>query len=307
MNRITLLTALTAVLAAPLAGCGLSTEGENRLARFQWDDPTAPLGASLDQAVAVGTTARLDVQAIDATPDFRVRGAKVEPPEIARVTAAPNELNVLLVEGLESGTAELIITTDAGEDITTIRVAAPADTVVSSQTGTDKVLVGGVETLLIERREITGAKLVGVAPAELEIKPEGVAERVEGGVESEFRLRYLTEGGKTIEIGDGSLSREIVTTDDVMRFDFAEGLQRATLKAGESQPGVIQALDAADELIGALEGAVEITNETPEICTATVQHRLFLPALVVQAHTAGACVIGGQLGTHEARIELTVE
>lgn len=305
MNRFTLLTALA--LAATLTGCGLSTEGENRLARFQWDDPSAPLGASLDQAVAAGTTARLEVQAIDAMTGLRVRGAKVDPPEIARVTAAPNELNVLLVEGLESGTAELTITTDAGEDITTIRVAAAADTVVSSRTGADKVLVGGIETLVVERREITGQKLVGVAPAELEVKPPEAAERVEGGVDSEFRLRYLTAGGQTIEVGDGSLSREVVTADDVMTFDFAAGLQGATVKAGESQPGVIQALDAADEMIGALEGAVELTSETPEICTVTFQHQIFLPGLTVRGVSAGDCVITGKLGDHEARVELTVQ
>lgn len=306
MLRFTRSIALaTAAITAPLAGCGLSTEGENRLARFQWEDPTAPLGADLGHAIAQGTRARLDVQAIKATQTLRVRGATIDPPEIARVVET--DYNTLVIEGLASGEAKLTIQTDSGEDVTSLRVAVAADTVVTPRVDTDKVLIGGIESLVIERREITGEKLVGTAPATLEIKPPQAAERVEGGADSDFRLRYLTLGGQTIEIGDGSLSREIIALDGIARFDFADNLQGATLDVGQTQAGIIQALDASDQMIGAVEGVVQIVSETPEICTATFTQQLYLPGLTIEGKSPGSCVIKGTIGEMEKQLDLLVK
>lgn len=306
MNRLTLPTLLAAAaITAPLAGCGLSTEGENRLARFQWDDPSAPLGADLDHAIAEGTIARLDIQALDATTGLRVRGAKIDPPEIARIVAT--ETNTLEIEGLTSGEAKLTIQTDNGEDVTTLRVAPAADTVVTARVNHDKVLVGGIETLVIERREITGEKLVGVAPAQIEIKTPDAAEPVASDDPAEFRLRYLTEGGKTIEIGDGQLSREVVGLDAVTTFDFAGNLQNANIDAGATQAGIIQALDAGGQMIGALEGLLQIESETPDICTATYAEQLYLPGLTVEGLAPGTCVVKGTLGELEARLDILVK
>ncbi|MEZ4436230.1 MAG: hypothetical protein R3F65_27855 [bacterium] len=306
MNRHTLQTILAAAaITAPLAGCGLSTEGENRLARFQWEDPSAPLGADLDHAIAEGTIARLDIQALDATAGLRVRGAKIDPPEIARIVAT--EINTLEIEGLTSGEAKLTIQTDNGEDVTTLRVARAAEIRVNAPLNHDKVLVGGIETLIIERRDITGQKLVGVAPADLEIKTPDAAEHVPGDDPAEFRLRYLSEGGKTIEIGDGQLSREIVGLDAIATFDFAANLDNANIDAGASQPGVIQALDAAGDMIGALEGLLQIESETPETCTATYTEQLYLPGLTIEGIAPGACVIKGTLGEHEGRLDILIK
>lgn len=306
MLRFTRHTALAlAAVTAPLAGCGLSTEGENRLARFQWEDPTAPLGAGLDHAIAEGTRARLDVQAIKATQTLRVRGATIDPPEIARVVET--EYNTLVIEGLTSGEAKLTIQTDSGEDVTSLRVAVAADIVVNPRVDTDKVLIGGIETLVIERREITGEKLVGTAPATIEIKQPEAAERVEGGADSDFRLRYLTLGGQNIEIGDGTLSREVVALDAIARFDFADNLQGATLDVGQTQDGIIQALDASEQMIGAVEGVVQIVSETPTICTVTFAQHLYLPGLTIEGKVPGPCVIKGSIGAMEKQLDLLVK
>ncbi len=305
MNRIASWTTLAlATLATPLVGCDTSTEGENNLVRFTYEDPVVTLGASLDTAIAVGTRATLDVQSLDATAGIRVRGAKIDPPEIASIV--DNQINSLVIEGLVAGEAQLTVDTDRGTDLGTLRVAEAAQVGVRAIIESEKVLIGGTEVLTVERRDVTGQVLVGVAPAELSINPETAAERVPGGADHEFRLRYLEAGGKALQIGDSSLSREVVTVDQVTRFDFASQLEGASLDVGGELPGLIQVEDAGGQGIGAVEGVLTVESLTPEICTVRFQRQLYLPGIQVEGVSAGECIVEGALGAQTAQLSLTV-
>ena len=306
MSRIAPWTALAlAAFAAPLVGCNTSTEGENSLVRFTYEDPVVTFGASLDTAIAVGTRATLDVQSLDATAGIRVRGAKIEPPEIAEVVG--NEINTLVIEGLTAGEATLTVDTDRGTDLGTIRVAEATQVGVSAIIETEKVFIGGTELLTIERRDAVGQLLVGVAPAELTIAPDTAAERVPGGDDHEFRLRYLEAGGKTLQVGDTQLPREVVTVDQVAEFEFAEQLEGATLAVGGELPGLVQVKDAGGQPIGAVEGVMTVQSLTPEVCTVRFQRQLYLPGVQVEGVSAGECTIEGALGAETVQLSLTVE
>lgn len=305
MNRLTRWTALAlATLATPLLGCNTSTEGENNLVRFTYEDPSAPLGASLDRAIAVGTRATLDVQSLDATTGIRVRGAKIAPPDVANVV--DTDINTLIIEGLSPGEAELTIETDRGTDIGTLRVAEAATVGVAAIIETEKVLIGGTELLLVERRDSAGDKLVGIGPAELAISPETAAERVPSDDDSEFRLRYLEAGGKTLQIGDSTVPREVVSPEAVTTFDFASALQDAELATGGELPGLVTVEDAAGQPIGAVEGVLTVQSLTPGICAVRFQRQLYLPGIQVEGVSAGECVLEGTLGAQTAQVSLTV-
>lgn len=305
MNRIARWTAVAlAALALPLAGCNTSTEGENNLVRFTYDDPVATFGASLDRAIAVGTQATLDIQSLDATAGIRVRGATIDPPGIAEVV--DNQINVLVIEGLAPGEATLTIDTERGTDLGTIRVAEAATTGVQAIIETERVFIGGTEVLTVERRDSIGELLVGVAPAELEVTPAEAAERVSGGEAHEFRLRYLEAGGKSLQVGDTMLPREVVTLDQAVGFDFASQLEGASLDVGGELPGLVQVEDAGGQPIGAVEGVLTVQSLTPEVCTVRFQRQLYLPGIQVEGVSAGECIIEGTLGAQSAQVSLNV-
>lgn len=307
MNRITRWTALALVAAtAPLVGCNVSTEGENRLARFSYDDPTNFLGSSLDSPIAVGTRATLEVQSLDAVAGLRVRGAKIDPPEIASVEGG-DVINTLVIDGLAPGEAELTIDTDRGPDLTTIRVAEAAEIGVVQLLDFEKVLIGGTETLVIERRDAAGQRLVGVAPAELDIVPANAAERV-AGADHEFRLRYLEAGAHSLAVGDSTLAREVVSVEQVATFDFAPGLDGGNVAAGQSAMAVVEVKDGAGASIGAVEGVMTVESLTPDICAVRFERQLqYLAGIAVDGLSKGACTIRGQLGAHSSEVTLNVE
>lgn len=305
MNRIAQWTAVAlATLAAPMLGCNVSTDGENNLVRFTYDDPVATFGASLDSAIAVGTRATLDIQSLDATMGIRVRGAKIDPPEIAEVV--DNQINSLVIEGLAPGEAGLTIETDRGTDLGTIRVAEAATVGVKAVIETEKVLIGGTEVLTVERRDSVGELLVGVAPVDLAIVPSTAAERVPGGEDHEFRLRYLEAGGQSLQIGDSMLPREVVTADAVAEFTFAQALEGARLDIGSEMPGLVEVKDANGQAIGGVEGVMTVQSLTPETCTVRFQRQLYLPGIQVEGVSAGDCVVEGALGAHSEQVTIKV-
>lgn len=306
MNRIARWTTFAlAALATPLVGCNVSTEGENNLVRFTYDDPVVTFGASLDTAIAAGTRATLDVQSLDATAGIRIRGAKVDPPEIAEVV--DSGLTNLVLEGLTPGEAQLTIETDRGTDLGTIRVAEAATVGVKSVLDTEKVLLGGTEVLTIERRDSVGQVLVGVAPAQLDVAPSAAAEQVPSDVDHEFRLRYLEAGGQNFQVGDSMLPREVVTADAVAEFAFAETLEGAAIEIGAEVPAIIEVKDAAGEAIGAVEGVLTLQSTTPEICTVRFQRQLYMPGLVLEGVSAGKCIVEGTIGGLSKQIQVDIE
>lgn len=304
MTRIIL---TTIALAFAIVGCNVSTDGQNRLVRFQFDDPTAAIGASLDRPIAVGTVATVDIQAINAVDGIRVRGAKVEPEGLARVTGVDNATNKIQIEGLMAGEGQLIIETDKGQDIGTIYIAEAAKTQLYAPQDLDLVLAGGIETFVIERLDAVGQRMVGIAAAEMEVSPAEAAERVGDGEAHEFRLRYLVEGGQVIEVGDGQVSRQVVGANAVSMFVFGEALEGNTMKVDETQGALIQLADASGEMIGALEGAINIASQTPEVCEASYRNQaLYLSSVEVTGLAAGECVITGAIGDKTAELRLNI-
>ncbi len=303
MNRFAFLTAAAAI-AAPLTACNVTTQGEEGLVRFTYEDPMSTFGANLDTAIAVGTRATLDVQSINATAGVRVRGASFDTAGVAEVVGS--EMNTLTLEGQAPGEARLVIETDRGADATTIRVEEAAWIGVHAAQANEKVLIGGIETLTIERRNSVGQTLVGVAPAELAIAPSDVGERVDGA-DSEFRLRYTTAGGQSFTVGDATVVREVVTADAVAMLDFASQIEGSAIAAGGEALGLIQAEAADGAAIGAIEGALAITSLTPEICSAGYRPVVGMPGLAIEGLSAGDCVVEGRIGALAETLTISID
>ncbi len=302
MNRFAF-AAVAAAVAAPLTACNVTTQGEQGLVRFTYEDPVATFGASLETAIAAGTRATLDVQSLDATAGIRIRAATFDTPGVAEVVG--NDMNRLEIAAMAPGEARLVIETDRGQDAGRIRVVEAAWVGVKSALPAEKVLIGGVETMLVERRDSAGQTLVGVGPAELAIAPSDVAEPVAGS-ESDFRLRYLTAGGQSLTVGDATVVREVVSADAVASLDFASQLNGASVAAGAELLGLVQVEAADGEPIGAVEGALAINSLTPDVCAASYRATLGIPGIAIEGLSAGECVVEGRLGAHAETLTVAV-
>lgn len=321
-TKFSLVLAVTACL---VAGCDVEVEGEEGNFTFTY------INSEMTTATELAEGSNVDIRVEDSDTDEAVELAEVytEAADIADVIDV--DYDRFTLEAVSSGrtdvTAEAVEDDDEGQplsdsfEVTTAEVSTIS---LENRCASEQFVTGASGRMKYEMYDSGGDELTGYGYYPVTIEADGAVDPDDrGSVVDDYdylgslEFRTGSEPGSyqiVSDVNGESESFELIAPEDLDAIDVAgSGDATGSVDAGDVEPmAAIFALESAgDAVCGPLEAIIDISVQTPEVCSA----RYYMPleslgavdmhGIEVEGIESGDCHI--EVSVPEAELSLDID
>ncbi|MGM0557906.1 MAG: pilus assembly protein N-terminal domain-containing protein [Myxococcota bacterium] len=337
MRRRTAIVILLAILAAAASACA-PTAGKHGELGFTYAAEDSIGYVSPRRALARGCQADIVAYASDAKEDktdivwgdevlrqakrIDVEGATSSNPQVLEVLGTDGARVRLL--GKSVGASELHVVTAGGEDVIDVDVAEThrvelAHLAWESEKATPAKTVlmqGGTVHFTLSRKDVDGRRLACYEPAgAVDVEPADAVDIVNRDRDmGHLRLSVAAPERVSVVPSRGSgFDFETVSASDIrsVELDFVRGKEATgspVLAVGKSDLFRVDVRSKDGRYVLGLDGALEVTSQTPQICeTASLAQLTSDGLFAVRGLAAGTCKLSASLGDAAASRSIEIQ
>lgn len=311
--RTTTLVSLSLLLSM-VAACDTVDAGKNDILAFQWDVESQLIPPSFATNLAAGTRAGVRVLASETdTTGVNVIHAESSNPAVVEVQGTAG--NIITLEGIAPGTAEISVRSVGGDDVFDVSVSAlglidldhPGAVAAEADA---KGMVGGTARFRMVLKDASGGILIGQGEAVedgITVDPSNALQLGANQEVGSLALTFSAPGTFTLTgTGDTALTMDVVADADVTALEWT-GLDNLTLPVGASSVGYLRGVTGEGDKVVGVAALATVTSSAPQICSITPNVRLGEGVYTIRGVSAGACQITASLGERADTAPVTIE
>ncbi|MFO0751278.1 MAG: hypothetical protein U1F43_37260 [Myxococcota bacterium] len=307
-----LVIAASLLVAAEIA-CDTVAGGKNDVLAFEFDADTALFPSAFSTPLAQGTRVGVHVWKSESDKTaVSVVNAESGNPSVANITSTAG--NLITIEALSVGTAEITVTTADGDDAFDVTVAALGKVdleypgAIVSDSPKSAGVVGGTARFLMSLKDADNKVLIGYGDVPVAISPTGAATLGTSDDVGFLGIRFETPG--TLEItgqGDDKLTMTVVAAADLTALTWKGFAEVPTLPVGGQTVGILRGATAGGDKVVGVASLATVTTGDDAVCSITANPRLGEGVFTLSAKKAGECQVTASLGALAGRATITVQ
>jgi len=303
---------LPTLTAASFGACDQVAEGKNELVAFGFDAESALIPAAFSTHLAKGLSVGVRVYASeDDKTAVSVIDAGSANASIAEVRSTLG--NLITLDAIAAGTAEIQVTVAAGEDAfdVTVDELAKVDLnypgrLLVPDSPTPLGIQGGTARFIMTLKNASDKNLVGFGAVPVTVAPTSGATAVARDI-GYLEVTFNVPGTVTLTgQGDAALTMEVVPQSDLTALEWT-GLDIANLPVGQKSVSILRGVVADGDKVVGVASVASVTTSDTSVCTIAPSPSLGEGLFTLTGVAAGECQVSATLGALAARQTVTIQ